>query len=231
MKRFFVLLTVIIGIGLLAGCSTVPEKVGKMYSLESAEHLNYGKLKSYVAAGSTIEVANEIIANVGRPEEMTNLSSYEEYDDDEYDYPIVLMYDDDVITIEKIDTVYSRVEVADYKVAQSRHHSAFAYYWGPSYYRYYGHGYFGHPGRTVIIKETKTYNYPKSTTVKKPVTTTPKSSTTKPSTSTSKTKSSSSSTKSSSYYNNSSSKSSSVKSGSLSGPKIRTGGLGGKGGK
>ncbi|AZR74564.1 hypothetical protein BBF96_14910 [Anoxybacter fermentans] len=107
---------------------TIPDRISRLYPLHSQKNLTTGKLRIYMSNESPIPTAERILYQLGRPYEMTNLELWKNNPTE----PILLLYDNYVVSIRELNGKGSQVEVTNYETAYDRYNSTFIYYWGPS---------------------------------------------------------------------------------------------------
>lgn len=108
----------------------VPQKVGEVYPLQSESNLTSGRLRTYTSEEPPVETYNQLYKKLGRPEEASSITKWKE----DQTQPILMLYDDYVITIRGIDGGNrSQVEVTNHETAYTRHRSGFVYFWGSNW--------------------------------------------------------------------------------------------------
>lgn len=126
---FFVIIAVI----MLGSCTTslgksIPTKVSELYTIESDENMASGRLRTYISNEPPLPTVDNLRAKLGRPYDMTDLTQWQA----DTTRPIILLYDDYVVSVQGIDGGRSRVEVTNHETAYNRHTPHFIYYWGPT---------------------------------------------------------------------------------------------------
>lgn len=108
----------------------VPEKVGELFPLESESNLSSGRLRTYISEEPPVETYNRLYKKLGRPEEASSITKWEQ----DPTQPILMLYDDYVITIRGIEDGHqSHIEVTNHETAYTRHRSGFVYFWGSNW--------------------------------------------------------------------------------------------------
>lgn len=126
---FFVVVALVMMGSFFSGIGTsIPKRVEELYPLTDQQNLATGRLRTYISPEPPLPTAEQLRSKLGRPDDMTDLNQWKS----EPTRPILLLYDDYVVSVEGMSDNRSKVEVTSHETAYNRHNTHFIYYWGPT---------------------------------------------------------------------------------------------------
>jgi hypothetical protein len=126
---FFVVVGLVMMGSVFSGIvKSVPKRVEELYPLTGQQSLATGRLRTYISPEAPLPTAEKLREKLGRPNEMTDLEQWKS----DPTRPILILYDDYVISVEDLGDNRAKVEVTSHETAYNRHHTHFIHYWGPT---------------------------------------------------------------------------------------------------
>lgn len=107
---------------------SVPSRVEELYPLTDQQNLATGRLRTYISPEAPIPTAEKLREKLGRPDDMSDLEQWKT----DPTQPILLIYNDYVVSVEDMGDNRSKVEVTSHETAYDRHQTHFIHYWGPT---------------------------------------------------------------------------------------------------